>query len=77
MAVLGGAAISYERGTPVYHNGIPQVASRLTSPTVGPYDLPGTSLGSNVNLSPLEKYITTEVQGHLAHKRTPLPRTLQ
>jgi len=35
---------------------ISQVARRLIHPTVGPQDLPGTSLGSNLTPPPLKGY---------------------
>jgi len=39
-------------GTPT--EAIPHVASRLMRPNVGPWDLPGTSLGSSLTPSPLK-----------------------
>ena len=46
-----------EVGTRTLRGVIPQVASRLKRPTVGPKDQPGTSVGSNFTLSPLQGYL--------------------
>jgi len=69
MGVLGGWAFSYERGTPV------PFQSGVVGPPQGAREFLAHCgvLGWGVGIGLLERL----VQGYLAHKKQPPPRTLQ
>ena len=90
MVVLGGGAVSYERGTSVVDRVAPLPIADETSLIVCFQPEDGSSQGENLALTgllcsqplvsgqrPHTRPCAPALQGYLAHKNPPPPRTLQ